>query len=71
MIYVSDEYLIVGQAKGFIDVIKCKGGKATITHQLQINEAGDINELTLSAKPLEIVIGCQKGLLRCRVSDTG
>lgn len=49
MLYVSDEYLVVGQAGGFIDVIRINGREATITHSLQINEAGDVNELALTA----------------------
>ena len=71
MLYASDEYLVVGQAGGFIDVIRIGGKQATVTHSLQINEAGDINELALTAQLNELVVGCQKGLLRCRVTDSG
>ena len=68
MLYVTNDRLIIGQAGGYIDVIKFTGNNAQLTHSLCINEAGDINELSHASQPLELMIGCQKGLLLCRIS---
>ena len=68
LLYVTHDRLVVGQIEGYIDVIKFTGTKAIITHSLQINEAGDINHLSLASKPLELMIACQKGLLLCNIT---
>ena len=68
MLYVSTDNLIVGQAGGYLDVIRFKGNKSEVTHSLCINEAGDINELILASDNQEVMIGCQKGLLRCYIT---
>ena len=68
LLYVTHDRLVVGQVEGYIDVIKFTGTKAIITHSLQINEAGDINHLSLASKPLELMIACQKGLLLCNIT---
>lgn len=39
-----------------------------MTHSLQINEAGDINQLALTSRDREVMIGCAKGLLLCQIS---
>ena len=68
MLYVTPDRLVIGQAGGYLDVIRFNGNKATLTHSLCINEAGDINELAHASQPLELMIGCQKGLLLCKIS---
>ena len=39
-----------------------------MTHSLQINEAGDINQLCVTGKERELMIGCAKGLILCQVT---
>ena len=43
LLFVKDDILVVGQVLGFIDLISFANNRATITHSLQIKEAGDIN----------------------------
>ena len=58
MLYVTTDRLVVGQASGYIDVIKFNGNNAQLTHSLCINEAGDINELSHASSHADLMIGC-------------
>lgn len=68
LIFVTPDRLLVGQVDGFIDIVKFVGNQAHVTHSLQISEAGDINQLCLTSKDKEVMIGCAKGLLLCVIS---
>lgn len=68
LIYVTPERLLIGQVDGFIDIVKFVGNQAHVTHSLQISEAGDINQLALTSREKEVMIGCAKGLLLCQIS---
>lgn len=48
MIYARKDVLVVGQVLGYIDVITFSSNKATVTHSLQIKEAGDINQMAFA-----------------------
>ena len=43
LIYMKPSFLVIGQVKGYIDVLHFTGNKPTLTHSLYIDEAGDIN----------------------------
>ena len=55
---MRDDVLVVGQVLGFIDLIAFSDNRATITHSLQIKEAGDINSLCQGPNSGEFMIAC-------------
>ena len=63
--------MIVGQVLGFIDVLLFAEQKATVTHSLQIKEAGDINNMSQGTGTGVVMIACQKGILLCNISSEG
>lgn len=68
LLYVTPDRLVIGQIDGYIDIVKFSGNQAHVTHSLQISEAGDINQLCVTAKEREVMIGCAKGLLLCAIN---
>jgi len=45
LMYAKDDVLVVGQVGGFMDVIAFSDVRATVSHSLHIQTAGDINSM--------------------------
>ena len=71
LIYARDDVLVIGQVAGFIDVFHLTETTANVTHSLQIKEAGDINSMAKGPDRGSQMIGSQKGLIQCQVTDYG
>ena len=67
--YVKDDVLVVGQVTGYIDVIHFSDIKATVTHSLQIKEAGDINAMSQGPGKGEFMIASQKGIIFSKIKE--
>ena len=68
LFYVKDDVLVVGQVGGYMDVVQFTDTHATVTHSLQIKEAGDINSMQPAPGDGCFMIACQKGLILSQIT---
>ena len=69
MLFVKDDVLVVAQMEGYIDLVHFpENNRAIVTHSLRVEEAGNINCMSLGAGEGEFMIASQKGLFSCRVT---
>ena len=66
---MRSDVLVVGQVEGYIDVVKFIGTDPHVTHSVQIEEAGDINNMAFANKQGEFIMACQRGLLECCITE--
>ena len=59
LIYVRGHFIVAGQVLGFFDVASIVEGKNSVTHSLQIEQAGDVNCLTQGPNLGDIMVACQ------------
>ena len=69
----SHNFLALGQAGGYIDVLKLQGtqrSQGMIVSSLAIPEAGYINKITLSTSQNSMLLACERGVFFLCIDDS-